>query len=150
MLFAVDRSRACRWGGAWRPLLAVGRGRAAVVPARQVRSVEESLQRFPQVQALFLDGTEGPPQRRQHAGQQRARYAGKKKRHTLTNVIGHEATKRIVLLGETPGGRGHDDPLWPGSGGLPRLPQGLRLSGERGFQGLEQAAPQLAVCQAAK
>ena len=113
-------------------------------------SVEESLQRFPEVQALFLEGTERPPQRPQQAVQQRARYSGKKKRHTLKNVIGHDATKRIVLLGETPGGRVHDDPLWQGSGWLPRLPQGLRLWGDRGFQGIEQAAPQLAVFQPSK
>src|SRR5262245_34267047 len=50
LLFAVDRSRACRWGGEWLPLLEVVLGRAAVLPARQIRSVAEFLQRFPEVQ----------------------------------------------------------------------------------------------------
>jgi DDE superfamily endonuclease/Helix-turn-helix of DDE superfamily endonuclease len=150
LLFEVDRSRVCRWVGAWLPLLETVLGRAAVLPARQIHSVEEFLQRFPEVQDLFLDGTERPIQRPQHAGQQRARYSGKKKRHTVKNVIGNDAAKRIVLLGETQGGRVHDYPLLQASGWLPRLPAGLRLWVDRGFQGIEQAAPQLAVFQPRK
>jgi DDE superfamily endonuclease/Helix-turn-helix of DDE superfamily endonuclease len=150
LLFEVDRSRACRWVGEWLPLLEVVLGQAAVLPARQLRSVAEFLQRFPEVHDLFLDGTERPTQRPQQAAQQRARYSGKKKRHTVKNVIGNDVTKRIVLLGETQGGRVHDYPLLQGSGWLPQLPEGLRLWVDRGFQGLEQAAPQLKVFQPAK
>jgi DDE superfamily endonuclease/Helix-turn-helix of DDE superfamily endonuclease len=147
MLFAVDRSRACRWVGQWLPLLEAVRGRAAVLPARQIRSVAEFRQRFPAVQDLFLDGTERPTPRPRKAARQQARYSGKKTRHTVKNIIGNEATKRIVLLGETQGGRVHDSPLRPESGWLPQLPEGLRLWGERGFQGIEPAAPQLEVFQ---
>jgi hypothetical protein len=150
ILFEVDRSRACRWVAEWLPLLETVLGRAAVLPARQIRSVEEFLQRFPEVQDLFLDGTERPTQRPQQAGQQRTRYSGKKKRHTVKNVIGNDAAKRIVLLGETQGGRVHDYPLLQESDWLPRLPEGLRLWVDRGFQGLEQAVPQLQVFQPLK
>jgi len=150
ILFEVDRSQACRWVGEWLPLLETVLGRAAVLPARQIRSVEEFLRRFPEVHDLFLDGTERPTQRPQQAGQQRARYSGKKKRHTVKNVIGNDATKRIVLLGETQGGRVHDYPLLQASGWLPQLPPGLRLWVDRGFQGLEQTAPRLQVFQPSK
>jgi hypothetical protein len=150
LLFEVDRSRACRWVGDWLPPLEAVLGRAAVLPARQIRSVEEFLQRFPEVHDLFIDGTERPTQRPRKARRQRARYSGKKKRHTLKNGIGNDATKRIVLLGETRGGRVHDYPLLQASGWLPQLPEGLRLWGDRGFQGIEQAAPQLVVFQPRK
>src|SRR5262249_5795202 len=60
LLFEVDRSRACRWVGAWLPLLETGLGRAAVLPARQIRSVAEFLRRFPAAHDLFLDGTPRP------------------------------------------------------------------------------------------
>jgi hypothetical protein len=150
LLFEVDRSRVCRWVGEWLPLLEVVLGRAAVLPARQIRSVAEFLQRFPEVQDLFLDGTERPPQRPHKAARQRARYSGKKKRHTVKNIIGNDAAKRIVLLGETQGGRVHDYPLLQGSGWLPQLPEGLRLWVDRGFQGIEQAAPHLQVFQPQK
>jgi hypothetical protein len=150
LLFEVDRSRACRWVGEWLPLLEAVLGRAAVLPARQIRSVAEFLQRYPEVQDLFLDGTERPTQRPQKAARQQARYSGKKKRHTVKNIIGNDATKRIVLLGETQGGRVHDYLLLHGSGWLPQLPAGLRLWVARGFQGLEQAAPQLEVFQPRK
>jgi hypothetical protein len=149
-LFEVDRSRACWWVGEWLPLLEAVRGQAAVLPARQIRSVEEILQRFPEVHDLFIDGTERPTQRPQKAARQRARYSGKKKRHTIKNVIGNDATKRIVLLGETQGGRVHDYPLLQASGCLPQLPAGLRLGVDRGFQGIEHAAPQLVVFQPRK
>jgi DDE superfamily endonuclease/Helix-turn-helix of DDE superfamily endonuclease len=150
LLFEVDRSRVCRWVGEWLPLLEVVLGRAAVLPARQIRSVAEFLQRFPEVQDLFLDGTERPTQRPHKAARQRARYSGKKKRHTVKNIIGNDAAKRIVLLGETQGGRVHDYPLLQGSGWLPQLPEGLRLWVDRGFQGIEQAAPHLQVFQPQK
>jgi hypothetical protein len=150
LLFEVDRSRACRWVGDWLPLLEAVLGQAAVLPVRQIRSVEEFLQRFPEVHDLFIDGTERPTQRPQKATRQRARYSGKKKRHTVKNVIGNDATKRIVLLGETRGGRVHDYPLLQESGWLPQLPPGLRLWVDRGFQGSEQAAPQLVVFQPRK
>ena len=150
IVFEVDRSRACRWVGDWLPLLEAVLGRVAVLPARQIRSVEEFLQRFPEVHDLFIDGTERPTQRPQQARRQRARYSGKKKRHTVKNIIGNDATKRIVLLGETQGGRVHDYPLLQASGWLPQLPEGLRLWVDRGFQGIEQAAPQLVVFQPRK
>jgi hypothetical protein len=150
IVFEVDRSRACRWVGDWLPLLEAVLGRAAVLPARQLRSVEEFLQRFPEVHDLFIDGTERPTQRPQKARRQRARYSGKKKRHTVKNVLGTDATKRIVLLGETQGGRVHDYPLVQASGWLPQLPEGLRLWVDRGFQGIEQAAPHLVVFQPRK
>src|SRR5215831_10048422 len=150
ILFEVDRSRACRWVGDWLPLLETVLGRAAVLPARQIRSVEEFLPRFPEVHDLFLAGTERPTQRPQQAGQQRARYSGKKKRHTVKNVLGNDAAKRIVLLGETQGGRVHDYPLLQASGWRPQLPAGLRLWVDRGFQGIAHAAPQLVVFQPSK
>jgi DDE superfamily endonuclease/Helix-turn-helix of DDE superfamily endonuclease len=150
ILFEVDRSRACRWVGEWLPLLEAVLGRAAVLPARQLRSVEEFLQRFPEVQDLFVDGTERPTQRPQQARRQRARYSGKKKRHTVKNVIGSDATKRILLLGETQGGRVHDYPLLQASGWLPQLPEGLRLWADSGSQGIAHAAPHLVVFQPRK
>jgi hypothetical protein len=65
ILFEVDRSRACRWVGDWLPLWEAVLGQATVLPARQIRSVEEFLQRFPEVHDLFTDGTERPIQRSQ-------------------------------------------------------------------------------------
>jgi DDE superfamily endonuclease len=150
LLFEVDRSRACRWVGEWLPRLEAVLGRAAVLPARQIRSVAEFLPRSPAVQALFLEGTERPTQRPPKAARHRARYSGKKKRHTVKPGIGTEATRRIVLLGATQGGRGHDYPLLQGSGWLPQLPEGLRLWVERGFQGIAPAAPHLQVFQPQK
>jgi hypothetical protein len=44
----------------------------------------------------------------------------------------------------------HDYPLVQASGWLPQLPEGLRLWVDRGFQGIEHAAPQLVVFQPRK
>src|SRR5262249_35915740 len=122
----------------------------AVWPARQLRSVAEFRQRCPEVHDLFLEGPERPTQRPQQARRQRARSSGTKTRHTVKRVIGNEATKRSVLLGETQGGRVQDYPLLQASGWLPQLPAGLRLGVERSLQGIEHAAPQLAVFQPRK
>jgi len=78
VLFAVDRSRACRWVAEWLPLVEAALGREAAFPARQLHSVEDFLRRYPRIHDLYLDGTERPIQRPQEPGRQKEQYSGKK------------------------------------------------------------------------
>ena len=58
-------------------------GWQAVLPQRQIRSIEEFIQRFPAVKDVFVDGTERLVQRPQQAKAQRELYSGKQHEHTL-------------------------------------------------------------------
>jgi len=74
------------------------------LPARQPADLEEVLKACPELQ-FILDGTERPkdPQRRKDY------YSGRKKRHTVKNVvITHKPSGQILGLSRTYPGRRHD------------------------------------------
>jgi hypothetical protein len=80
VLFEVERSRACRWVAEGLPLWAAALGREAVLPVRQLQSVEDFRARCPGGPELYLEGTERPSQRPQAPEAQKEAYSGKKRR----------------------------------------------------------------------
>lgn len=79
VLFNFDRSCAHNWVHRLLPLLETTLGCKQVLPVRQLRSVEEFLERFPDVKKVILDGTERPVQRPSNPEKQKEHYSGKKK-----------------------------------------------------------------------
>jgi Helix-turn-helix of DDE superfamily endonuclease len=83
VLFNFDRSCAHDWVHRLLPILETTLGCQLgcqqVLPVRQLRSMEEFLERFSDVQEVLLDGTERPVQRPQNSEQQKEHYSGKKK-----------------------------------------------------------------------
>jgi hypothetical protein len=63
VLFNFDRSCAHDWVHRLRPILETTLGSKQVLPERKLRSIEEFLDRFPDVREVILDGTERPVQR---------------------------------------------------------------------------------------
>jgi len=76
--FKVDRSTACRWVQDFIPILEEALGKEAVLPERQIESIEEFIDRFPEVEEVFSDGTERPTQRPGDSQIQKEDYSGKK------------------------------------------------------------------------
>jgi hypothetical protein len=60
VLFGFDRSCAWDWVHGLLPILEQTLGSKKVLPERKLRSMEEFLERFPDVTAVILDGTERP------------------------------------------------------------------------------------------
>jgi hypothetical protein len=83
-------------------------GKKRVLPDRKLASMEQFLERFPEVQEVILDGTERPVQRPQDATQQKKHYSGKKKRHTRKHITGSTRKKRVILLTKAQLGKIHD------------------------------------------
>jgi hypothetical protein len=79
VLFNFDRSCAHDWVHRLLPLLETTLGCKQVLPVRQLRNMEEFLQRFPDVKEVILDGTERPIQRPKNPEKQKEHYSGKKK-----------------------------------------------------------------------
>jgi Helix-turn-helix of DDE superfamily endonuclease len=79
VLFNFDRSCAHDWVHRLLPLLETTLGCKQVLPVRQLRNMEEFLQRFPDVKEVILDGTERPIQRPKNPEKQKEHYSGQKK-----------------------------------------------------------------------
>lgn len=61
---------------------------------------------------LMIDGTERPVQRPQKPSARKAKYSGKKKRHTVSHQIITDDKKRILAVGPAHHGRKHDKRIY--------------------------------------
>jgi len=140
-LFDVDRAQTHRWVTAYLPLLEQALGRKAVLPARKIATVEEFLQRFPQVKEVFVDGTERPIRRPTGQEAQRPYYSGKKKGHRVKNVVVTRANKRVDVLSETFSGHTHDKTGAMEHGIFTPIPDDVLIHIDLGFLGVPKDRP---------
>ena len=132
--FGLTQPQANRWVLRLAPLLTKALGRQLALPARQPRQLAELLAQCPELGAV-IDGTERPIRRPQDAGRQRRHYSGKKKRHTVKNVVVTQG-RQVRFLGRTAPGRRHDKKL---AEPIREWPAGTVVLGDSGFQGWHPA-----------
>lgn len=108
VLFGFDRSCAWDWVHALLPVLEKALGDKQALPERKLRSLEEFLERFPDVEVVIFDGTERPVQRPKDPDKQKEHDSGKKKRHTRKHITGSTRKKRLILLTKARAGSIHD------------------------------------------
>ena len=89
------------------PVLERALDKLGVLPARVFSSVELQAA-FGKVQDLLIDATERPYCRPTNEDEQRKKYSGKKKRHTVKNTVISTLSKWILFLGYTIAGSIHD------------------------------------------
>ncbi|MFN9887215.1 MAG: transposase family protein [Pseudanabaena sp.] len=137
VLFGFDRSCAWDWVHALLPDLEQALGYKQVLPTRKLRSMEEFLERFPDVKEVIVDGTERPVQRPQDPDQQKEHYSGKKKRHTRKHITGRTRKKRVILLTKARAGTVHDKRQLDEEDLVGNIPDEVAIEGDLGFQGLQ-------------
>lgn len=108
LLFDMERGRSNRWVHRLQGILETALGRKMVLPERKIESIEQFLQRFPEVSEVIVDGTERPVQRPQDKDQRKAHYSGKKKRFTRKHITGTTRKKRVIVLSKARPGKIHD------------------------------------------
>jgi DDE superfamily endonuclease/Helix-turn-helix of DDE superfamily endonuclease len=136
-LFDLDRGRANRWVHRLQAILETALGKKMVLPERKLESMEQFLERFPEVREVILDGTERPVQRPKDATQQKEHYSGKKKRHTRKHITGSTRKKRVILLTKAQPGKVHDKRQLDEAALVENIPDEVRVEGDLGFQGLQ-------------
>lgn len=112
-------------------------GHKLALPERKLRSVEEFVERFPQVKRVIIDGTERPIQRPQDKQRQRDNYSGKKRRPTRKHLAGVDERKRVLVLSLACAGKVHDKRLLDESGLAAAIPDEVPIEVDLGFQGLQ-------------
>ena len=137
VLFGFDRSCAWDWVHGLLPVLEQALGHKQVLPERKVRSMDEFLERFPEVKEVIFDGTERPVQRPKDPDKQKEHYSGKKKRHTRKHITGSTRKKRVILLTKARGGKIHDKRQLDEEDLVGNIPDEVAIEGDLGFQGLQ-------------
>lgn len=140
-LWDCNRANAFRRQRAHSKILQAALKRKLVLPTRQLKSVEEFFQAFPEAKEVFLDGTERPIQRPTDSAKQKANYSGKKKRRTRKNLIISDRKKRIGFLSKTVEGKRHDFTLLKDLAPPEFIPKNVRQRVDLGFKGYQKQYP---------
>ena len=106
--FDMDGSKACTNVHALWPVLKRALAKREVLPHREFASIEELRAAFADIAELFIDATERPHVRPQDDEEQREKFSGKKKRHTVKNTVITTACQWILFFGLTVAGSVHD------------------------------------------
>lgn len=132
-LFDLSQPQANDWIHRLTPILNEALGYEQQLPARRAKDIEALLEVCPGLE-FMIDGTERPIRRPKDDEQQRAKYSGKKKRHTVkNNVITDKQTGKVKGLSATVDGRTHDKKLADEQ--ALSFPEGSKLWQDTGFQG---------------
>jgi len=106
--FSMSQAQACEWIHRLTPVLNQALGFEKQLPARKAADVTQVLRLCPGLE-FIIDGTERQIQRPKDKARQREYYSGKKKRHTVKNVIiGERRTRKIKALSRTRPGKTSD------------------------------------------
>ncbi len=136
-MFELERGRANRWVHRLQGILETALGKKMVLPERKLESIEQFLDRFPEVKQVILSGTERPVQRPKDAQKQKEHYSGKKKRHTRKHITGSTRKKRVILLTKARVGNVHDKRQLDEEDLVGNIPDQVTVEGDLGFQGLQ-------------
>jgi hypothetical protein len=133
--FGFGQPQANEWIHRLTPVLNAALGYEKQLPARNSADVERVLAECPELE-FIIDGTERPIQRPKDRKLQKEYYSGKKKRHTVKNiVITEKRTGKIKALSETSKGKKHDKTLADDQ--QYRFPDNSSIWKDTGFQGYE-------------
>jgi hypothetical protein len=133
-LFEMHQPDANQWIHLLHPLLNQALAAVGELPARDAQSLELDEDA---VGAYFQDGTERPIPRPTDPDTQEQYYSGKKKQHTIKNIVVIDALCKIILLTFTCEGKKHDKKA--ADEAAYTLPEGSVLFQDTGFQGFTMA-----------
>ena len=134
LLFDLDIANVNRWIHRLTPILEKTLGHKLLLPARSPAALETILQECPELHHYLIDGTERRIQRPKDKIRQKKYYSGKKKHHTVKNILLTNKDNQIRFLTKTREGKLHDKKAVEESN--IHLPANSLIIGDLGFQGL--------------
>ncbi len=133
-LFGLHQSDANVWIHFLHPILNQALADLGELPAREAETL--NLEEEPEFY-FFHDGTERPICRPKDQEAQKQHYSGKKKQHTIKNIVITNPSCRILFLSQTGEGKKHDKKAADEAGY--DFPEGSTLFQDAGFQGFTVA-----------
>jgi len=111
---------------------------------RRIGTLKELLEKHPEFEEIFVDGTEQELPKPKDKGRRKDLYSGKRKRHTAKVQV--VSTKRLVLhLCRYVPGRVSDHLLLRATGVMRQVPEGVVVRVDKGYEGLEEEYPKVKV-----
>lgn len=107
---------------------------------KKIRTVEELFQAYPELKEVLVDATEQEVQKPKDKADRKLRYSGKQKEHTAKTQVVTTRKQILHVFGGLPGSL-HDLTLLRASGFLPKVPQGVKVRKDRGYDGIEADYP---------
>jgi hypothetical protein len=133
--FGMSQTQVCDWVHRLTPILNLALGSEHHLPERKAATLTQVLRQCPGLE-FIIDGTERPIQRPKDTARQRELYSGKKKRHTVKNVvIVDRRTRKIKALSRTRAGKTSDKRIADEEDY--HFPARSKLWKDTGFQGYE-------------
>lgn len=130
--FGLSQEQTNAWIHRLTPLLNEALGYEMQLPERRPHRLEEVLREQPTLE-VFIDATERPIRRPKDPDRQKTCYSGKKKRHTIKNIVITDREQRVLLLSSTYEGKKADKAIADGEDY--GFPPGTTLYQDKGFQG---------------
>ena len=131
-LFGMSQGQANEWIHRLSGVLNEALGEEQQLPERRPANLETVLSNCPSLE-FMIDGTERRINRPKDKDKQKEYYSGKKKTHSVTNVIINERKGKVVYLSGTYEGKKHDKKIADEEDY--QFPKGSTLLQDTGFQG---------------
>lgn len=137
-LFELDKENCRIWRLRLERVLHRASDHYLVLPQRKTRVAGSFLWIVPQLHQFIVDGTERPVKRATDHQAQEQFYSGKKKDHTVKNVICIDPyTRRIMGVTDTYLGKTHDLEVFRSDRLYFQIPKGSVGLADSGFQGID-------------
>jgi hypothetical protein len=143
--FDADRSSCCRWTHWFIAALELTLKKNLDIPKRKGNDIERIFSQHPEVLEIYIDGTERPIRRPKNSEKQKNNYSGKKKRHTIKNIIISDKNKKILLITKTTEGKNHDFNCFKDENIGNNIPDRIKVFLDNGFQGIHNDYPKLRI-----
>jgi hypothetical protein len=135
VFFGMSQTPFCEWVHRLTPVLNMALGAEQHLPERRPARLQQVLRQCAGLE-FIIDGTEQPIQRPKDKRRQCELYSGKKKRHTVKNVvIVDRRTRKLKALSRTRAGKTGDKRVTDEE--AYRFPKRSKLWKDTGFQGYE-------------
>lgn len=104
--------------------------------AKRIKTVEEFIERFPDMADIIIDATEQRRLKSKDKKKERQSYSGKKKLNTLKTQVITNSKGLILSVSKTVGGRIHDMALLRSSSDYQHLPSQTNKLADLGYEGM--------------
>ncbi len=122
-----------------------GGGKRKRKKGKKIGTLEELLEKHPEFEEIFIDGTEQELPKPKDKGRRKDLYSGKRKRHTAKMQVLSTRKKLILHLCRHVPGRVSDHLLLRATGVMRRIPKGVVVRVDKGYEGIEEEYPQVRV-----
>jgi len=145
LFFNVDRATTCRWTHKYIKVIEMTLKKKSVLPKRKIRSMFDLIYIVPEIKEILIDGTERPIRRPKNKDRQKENYSGKKKRHTVKNLLITDKKKKIHYVSKTYCGKTHDHSIFKEEKIGDHIPANIKTWLDNGFQGVDKDYPGLKI-----